>query len=77
MTLYFYTVNMGRPPRKTQGAAMPLPHLPGPAPRQVPRLFLIAPTPRRPLSKQAPSPPADLRHHAARVIAVTLRHWWP
>lgn len=77
MTLCFYTDNMERPPRKPKAPGHVIPHLPSPAPRQVPRLFLITPTSRRPLSNPAPSPHTDIRRHAARVIAVTVRHWWP
>ncbi|WP_162574903.1 hypothetical protein [Variovorax sp. PBL-H6] len=49
---------------------------PASAPARGRHLFLIpSPTvPGRVLVQR--SPPGDLRRQAARVIAITVRHWW-
>jgi len=77
MTLYFYTVKMPCLPEKTQGTGMQTLHPPASAPARSRHLFLIpSPALARRTPPQRP-PPGDLRRQAARVIAITVRHWWP
>jgi hypothetical protein len=81
MTLYFYTDKMPCLPEKIQRRpGMHTLHPPACAPAQRPHLFLIPhqipPLPGR-RAPPLPAPVRDLRTQAARVIAVTVRHWWP
>lgn len=78
MTLYFYTDKMPCLPKKNQRhSGMQTLHPSAPAPARGRHLFLI-PSPAVP--RHAPVqrlPSGDLRRQAARVIAITVRHWWP
>ncbi|VTU25985.1 hypothetical protein [Variovorax sp. RA8] len=52
-------------------------HPPACAPARGRHLFLL---PRPAVPRHAPAqraPSDDLRRQAARVIAITVRHWWP
>ncbi|MDR6537699.1 hypothetical protein J2739_003480 [Variovorax soli] len=77
MTLCFYTAKMACLPEKNQRRSVMHPlHPAACAPAQRSHLFLIPP----PLPRRAPSlptPAVDPRTQAARVIAITRRHWWP
>jgi hypothetical protein len=79
MTLYFYTDNMGRPPRKTQGAGHAIPSPPKPCSAASPSSLPDRADPAAPafkanaLATRGHSPPCgarDRRHRAALVAVI-------
>lgn len=76
MTLCFYPAKMPCLPKKIKRrSGMQTSHPPASAPLRGQHLFLIPGSQRR-APAPPPPPPRDLRRQAARVIAITVRHWW-